>query len=53
MMAVNVSTRPCQEAGQALAATSTTSSPWFDVPADDKDNARWIVSQIVLDALAG
>ena len=35
----------------ALAATSTTDSPWFIVPADDKKNARLIVSQIVLDAL--
>ena len=39
--------------GQALGATSTDDSPWFIVPADDKDNARLIVSQIVLDALAG
>jgi PPK2 family polyphosphate:nucleotide phosphotransferase len=35
----------------ALSATSTADSPWFIVPADDKDNARLIVSQIVLDAL--
>ena len=39
--------------GQALGATSTTDSPWYVVPADDKDNARLIVSQIVLDVLAG
>ncbi|HUB95523.1 MAG TPA: ADP-polyphosphate phosphotransferase [Stellaceae bacterium] len=32
-----------------LAATSTRNSPWYVVPADDKDNARLIVSQIVLD----
>jgi hypothetical protein len=25
--------------------------PWYVVPADDKENARLIVSQIVLDAL--
>jgi PPK2 family polyphosphate:nucleotide phosphotransferase len=37
---------------QALAATSTEQSPWFVVPADDKDDARLIVSQIVLDAFA-
>jgi PPK2 family polyphosphate:nucleotide phosphotransferase len=37
----------------ALGATSTADSPWFIVPADDKDNARLIVSQIVLDALEG
>ena len=32
-------------------ATSTRQAPWFVVPADDKDNARLIVSQIVLDAM--
>lgn len=26
------------------------SAPWYVVPADDKDNARLIVSQIVLEA---
>ncbi len=36
---------------ECLHATSTQSAPWFAVPADDKDNARLIVSQIVLDAL--
>jgi PPK2 family polyphosphate:nucleotide phosphotransferase len=35
-----------------LSATTTAVAPWFIVPADDKDNARLIVSQIVLDALA-
>jgi PPK2 family polyphosphate:nucleotide phosphotransferase len=39
--------------GQALTATSTADCPWFIVPADDKDSARLIVSQIVLDALVG
>ena len=34
-----------------IAATSTEDSPWYIVPADDKDNARLIVSQIVVDAL--
>jgi PPK2 family polyphosphate:nucleotide phosphotransferase len=34
-----------------LGATSTAHSPWFVVPADDKLNARLIISQIVLDAL--
>lgn len=34
----------------ALSATSTADSPWFVVPADDKKNARLIVSQIILDA---
>jgi PPK2 family polyphosphate:nucleotide phosphotransferase len=32
-------------------ATSTHHAPWYIVPADDKENARLIVSQIVLDAL--
>jgi polyphosphate kinase 2 (PPK2 family) len=34
-------------------ATSTRQTPWHVVPADDKENARLIVSQIVLDALNG
>lgn len=34
---------------ECLSATSTTASPWYVVPADDKKNARLIVSQIVLD----
>ena len=34
----------------ALGATSTANSPWYVVPADDKKNARLIVSQIILDA---
>jgi len=34
-----------------LGATSTEHSPWYVVPADDKDNARLIVSTIVADAL--
>ncbi len=36
-----------------LSATSTHHAPWYIVPADDKDNARLIVSQIVLDGLNG
>jgi PPK2 family polyphosphate:nucleotide phosphotransferase len=36
-----------------LNATSTHHAPWYVVPADDKDNARLIVSQIVRDALKG
>ena len=31
--------------------TGTKHSPWYIVPADDKENARLIVSQIVLDTL--
>jgi hypothetical protein len=38
---------------QCLSATSTMDSPWYIVPADDKENARLIVSQIVLDSLEG
>jgi PPK2 family polyphosphate:nucleotide phosphotransferase len=34
-----------------LTATSTQHAPWHVVPADDKENARLIVSQVVLDAL--
>ena len=34
-----------------LATTSTEHAPWFVVPADDKLNARLIISQIVCDAL--
>ena len=34
-----------------LHATSAHHAPWHVVPADDKENARLIVSQIVLDAL--
>jgi PPK2 family polyphosphate:nucleotide phosphotransferase len=34
-----------------LTATSTHHAPWYVVPADDKENARLIVSQIVLDTL--
>lgn len=36
---------------ECMSATSTQHAPWFVVPADDKDNARLIVSQIVIDAL--
>jgi PPK2 family polyphosphate:nucleotide phosphotransferase len=35
-----------------LNATSTRHAPWYVVPADDKENVRLIVSQIVLDALS-
>jgi len=36
---------------KCLSATSTKHAPWYVVPADDKLNARLIVSQIVLEAL--
>ncbi len=37
---------------ECLSATSTNDCPWYVVPADDKENARLIVSQIVLDTFA-
>lgn len=37
---------------EAIAATSTEQCPWYIVPADDKRNARLIVSQIILNQLA-
>jgi PPK2 family polyphosphate:nucleotide phosphotransferase len=36
---------------KCLGATSTQRAPWYVVPADDKQNARLIVSRIVLDTL--
>jgi len=36
-----------------LGATSTHHAPWYVVPADDKENARLIVSRIILDVLDG
>lgn len=38
---------------QCLDATSTRDAPWYVVPADDKKNARLIISQIVLDMFDG
>jgi PPK2 family polyphosphate:nucleotide phosphotransferase len=38
---------------ECLGATSTTDSPWYVVPADDKENARLIVSHIVIDMFQG
>jgi len=35
-----------------LTATSTHEAPWFVVPADDKENARLLVSQIVMDVFS-
>jgi len=32
-----------------LGATSTKKAPWYVVPADDKENARLIIAQIILD----
>ncbi len=36
---------------ECLQATSTTESPWYVVPADDKENARLIVSRTLIEAL--
>jgi PPK2 family polyphosphate:nucleotide phosphotransferase len=36
-----------------LSNTSSATAPWYAVPADDKRNARLIVSQILLDTLRG
>lgn len=38
---------------ECINSTSTDHAPWYVVPADDKKNARLIVSQIVLDTLSG
>jgi PPK2 family polyphosphate:nucleotide phosphotransferase len=38
---------------KCLSATSTQHAPWYIVPADDKLNARLIVSRIVLDTVEG
>jgi PPK2 family polyphosphate:nucleotide phosphotransferase len=34
-----------------LGATSTSNAPWYVIPADDKENSRLIISQIILDTL--
>jgi PPK2 family polyphosphate:nucleotide phosphotransferase len=36
-----------------LSATSTKHAPWYVIPADDKENARLLVSQVVVDTLTG
>ena len=36
-----------------LSATSTKHGTWYVVPADDKENARLIISQVILDTLKG
>jgi PPK2 family polyphosphate:nucleotide phosphotransferase len=38
---------------ECLSATSTKTAPWHVVPADDKYNARLIISRVVIDALKG
>ena len=37
---------------ECLSAASTNHAPWYVVPADDKLNARLIISQILVDTLA-
>ena len=34
-----------------MSATSTKEAPWYAVPADDKENARLIISQVMVNAL--
>lgn len=36
---------------ECLSATSTDKAPWYIIPADDKENARLIISQIILDTM--
>jgi len=36
-----------------LNATSTADAPWYIIPADDKENARLIISKIVIDRMRG
>jgi PPK2 family polyphosphate:nucleotide phosphotransferase len=36
---------------KCISATSTNEAPWYIVPADDKQNARLIVSEIILDTI--
>ncbi len=36
-----------------LSATSTKDAPWYVVPADDKENARLIIAEIILDVFNG
>jgi PPK2 family polyphosphate:nucleotide phosphotransferase len=36
-----------------LSTTSTTTAPWYVVPADDKENARLAISLVLLDTLKG
>ncbi|HXQ80927.1 MAG TPA: ADP-polyphosphate phosphotransferase [Opitutaceae bacterium] len=38
---------------ECLSATSTKTAPWYVVPADDKCNARLIISRVVIEALQG
>ena len=42
-----------QAYGEAIGATSTAAAPWYVVPADDKHNARLIVSHVITRTLGG
>jgi len=35
-----------------LVNTSTAKAPWYVIPADDKENARLIVSSIIVETLS-
>jgi PPK2 family polyphosphate:nucleotide phosphotransferase len=37
--------------GECLSATSTEDCPWYIVPADNKPDARLIISQVILDTM--
>jgi len=37
--------------GQCLSATSTDEAPWYVIPADDKQNARLLISGVILETL--
>ncbi len=38
---------------ECLTATSTAEAPWYAIPADDKANARLLVSGVILETLRG
>jgi len=37
---------------ECMSTTSTEEAPWYIVPADDKENARLIISQVILDTFS-
>jgi PPK2 family polyphosphate:nucleotide phosphotransferase len=37
---------------ECLSATSTRVAPWYVVPADDKENARLIISEVIINTLS-
>lgn len=49
----NLSPSDMKACEACLTATSTDRAPWYVAPVDDKENARLIVSQVILDALNG